>query len=72
MFGENISYGKINPSKSPASGAGSNGDAYVSNLESAQSRVHIYQSVSAFLAVEMPVFFCLRSNCKHMTEVRGP
>jgi hypothetical protein len=55
MFGGNVSYGKINPSKSPASGAGSNGDADVRNLESAQSRVHIYQSVCAFMAVEVPV-----------------
>jgi hypothetical protein len=65
MFGGNVCYRRINPSKSLASGPGKNGDADVRNLESAQSRVHIDQFVSAFRTVEGPVFFCLRSSCKH-------
>ena len=44
----------------------------VRNLESVQSRVHIDQFVSVFAAVEVPVYFCLRSSCMHVTEVRGP
>jgi hypothetical protein len=62
MFGGNVCYRRINPSTSLAR---SNGDADVRNLESAQSHVHIDRFVSAFRAVEVPVFFCLRSSCKH-------
>jgi len=47
MFVGNICYRRINPSKSPVSNAGSNGDADIRNLESAQSRLHINQFVSA-------------------------
>ena len=72
MFVGKVCYRRINPSKSPGSSAVSNGDADVSNLESAQSRVHIDQSVCALRVVEVPVLFCLRSSCKHMTAVGGP
>jgi hypothetical protein len=55
IFCGNICYRRINPSRSPASSAGSNGDVDVGHLESAQSHVHINQFVSAFRAVEVPV-----------------
>jgi len=47
MLVANVCYRRIYPSKSPGSSAASNGDADVRNLESAQSRVHIDQFVSA-------------------------
>ena len=55
MFGGIVCYRRNNPSKSPASGAGSNGDTDVRNLESAQGRVHIYQFVSASRTVDLLV-----------------
>ena len=67
----NVCYRRINPSKSPASGECINGDADVRNLESAQSRVHIDQFVSPFVVVKVPVIFCLRNSCKHVTDVGG-
>ena len=51
MFGGNVCYRRIYPSKSPASGAGINGEADVRNLDSALSRVHINQFVSTFRTV---------------------
>ena len=59
-------YSRINSTKSPASGEGN------VSLESARSSVRVDQCVSAIRAVEMPVFFCLRSNCNHVTELGGP
>ena len=70
--GRNVCYRRINPSKSPTSGACNSGDADVRNLESRCSRVHVDQFVFAFRAMEVPVYFCLRSSCKHVTEVGGP
>jgi len=72
QFCGNVCYGRINPSKSPVSDADINVDDGVRNLDSAQSCVHINQFVSAFRAVEVAVFFCLRSTCKHVTELGGP
>jgi hypothetical protein len=72
QFCGNVCHRTINPSKSPASDASINGDAEVRNLDSAQSRVHVNLFVSTSRAVEVPVFFCLRRSCKHVTEVGGP
>jgi hypothetical protein len=41
MLAGNVCYGSINSSKSPSSGAGSNFDSEVGNLESEQSLVQI-------------------------------
>ena len=44
----------------------------VTSRDSARSCVRVDQRFSAVTAVEVPVFFCLRSNSSHVTEVGGP
>jgi hypothetical protein len=64
-------YGRINSTKSPASGAGTVGEP---RLMSQVGRVRevvcaLDQRVSAVRAVEVPVFVCLRRGSNHVTTV---
>jgi len=65
-------YGRANSTKSPASGARNIREPRLMSHSqvSAQSRVRVDQCVSAITAVEVPVFFCLRSSCSHVTNCR--
>jgi len=58
----------INSTKFRASGAGNVGET---RLDSARSSVRVDQRVSAVRAMVVPVFFCLRNNSCHVTEVGG-
>ena len=40
----------------------------MTRVKSARSHVHIDQCVSVIRALEVPVFFCLRSGYNHVTE----
>ena len=44
----------------------------VKSREIARSRGHADQRICEVGAVYAPVFLCLRSSCRHLTEVRGP
>jgi hypothetical protein len=62
-------YSGINPTKSPASGAGSVSEPWlISQVGNARSRVRVRRCVSAARAVEVPVLVCLRSSCDHVTD----
>jgi hypothetical protein len=55
-------YSRINSTESLASWAFNVGK---SRLMSQVGKVHVNQCVSAVRAAQVPVFFCLRSSCKH-------
>ena len=63
-------YGRANYIKSPASGARKVSEPRLTSHShvSARSRVRVDECASA--AVEVPVFFCLRSSCNHVTNCR--
>jgi len=65
-------YGWANSTKSQASGARKVREPWLTSHSqvSARSRVRVDQYVSAITAVEVPVFFCLRSSCNHVTNRR--
>jgi hypothetical protein len=59
----------INSTESPASGYG---NFSYPDLMSPVVIIRVDKCVSAVIAVEVPVFVCLRSRCKHVTEVGRP
>ena len=69
----NITYNRINYTKSPASGPDIiSKPRLMSQVGNARSLVHVDLRVSAVRVMEVPVFVCLRSSCRHVTKVRGP
>ena len=72
VTGSGEMYGRVNSTKSPASGARKVSEHRLMSHRkvSARSRVRVDQCVSAITAVEIPVFFCLRNSCNHVTNCR--
>lgn len=58
-------YSRINSTKTPASGAD------VRELPSKIGRVSEDRPISAMRAEEKPIFFSLRNECNHVTDVGG-